>query len=163
MSAPTVSTVDGAIGQSPKRVEDDRFIRGKGNYVDDVQLPGMLFMAIYRSPFAHATINSIDTSRALAMPGVIACVTGQDLEAHGLAWMPTLAGDTQAVLATDKVRFQGQEVVCVIAKTAAQAEDAQPAPAWRPPAVPIPPVPTPPPGPPPRRLIRKVVVTEYYE
>ena len=124
MSAPTVSTVDGAIGQSPKRVEDDRFIRGKGNYVDDVQLPGMLFMAIYRSPFAHATINSIDTSRALAMPGVIACVTGQDLEAHGLAWMPTLAGDTQAVLATDKVRFQGQEVVCVIAKTAAQAEDA---------------------------------------
>ena len=124
MSAPTVSTVEGAIGQSPKRVEDDRFIRGMGNYVDDVQLPGMLHMAIYRSPFAHATINSIDTSRALAMPGVIACVTGQDLEAHGLAWMPTLAGDTQAVLATDKVRFQGQEVVCVIAKTAAQAEDA---------------------------------------
>jgi hypothetical protein len=54
MSAPTVSTVEGAIGQSPKRVEDDRFIRGMGNYVDDVQLPGMLHMAIYRSPFAHA-------------------------------------------------------------------------------------------------------------
>ena len=124
MSAPTVSTVSGAIGQSPKRVEDDRFIRGKGNYVDDVQLPGMLFMAIYRSPFAHATINSIDTSRAEAMPGVVACVTGDLLAQHGLAWMPTLAGDTQAVLATDKVRFQGQEVVCVIAKTAAQAEDA---------------------------------------
>jgi carbon-monoxide dehydrogenase large subunit len=124
MSAPTVSTVSGAIGQSPKRVEDDRFIRGKGNYVDDVQLPGMLFMAIYRSPFAHAKINSIDTSRAEAMPGVVACVTGDLLAQHGLAWMPTLAGDTQAVLATDKVRFQGQEVVCVIAKTAAQAEDA---------------------------------------
>ena len=124
MTAATESTVNGAIGQSPKRVEDDRFIRGMGNYVDDVQLPGMLHMAIYRSPFAHATINSIDTSRALAMPGVVACITGQDLVAHGLAWMPTLAGDTQAVLATDKVRFQGQEVVCVIAKTSYQAEDA---------------------------------------
>ncbi|MFM7692811.1 MAG: carbon monoxide dehydrogenase, partial [Actinomycetota bacterium] len=111
MTAATESTVQGAIGQSPKRVEDDRFIRGRGSYVDDVQLPGMLFMAIYRSPFAHATINSIDCSRALAMPGVLACITGTDLEAHGLAWMPTLAGDTQAVLATDKVRFQGQEVV----------------------------------------------------
>ncbi|MFM9123715.1 MAG: aerobic carbon-monoxide dehydrogenase large subunit, partial [Actinomycetota bacterium] len=124
MTAATESTVQGAIGQSPKRVEDDRFIRGRGSYVDDVQLPGMLFMAIYRSPFAHATINSIDCSRALAMPGVLACITGKDLEAHGLAWMPTLAGDTQAVLATDKVRFQGQEVVCVIAKTQYQAEDA---------------------------------------
>ena len=91
MSTPTVSHVEGAIGQSPKRIEDDRFIRGKGTYVDDVQLPGMLFMSIYRSPFAHATINSIDTSRAMAMPGVLACITGKDLEAHGLAWMPTLA------------------------------------------------------------------------
>ena len=124
MSTPTVSHVEGAIGQSPKRIEDDRFIRGKGTYVDDVQLPGMLFMSIYRSPFAHATINSIDTSRAMAMPGVLACITGKDLEAHGLAWMPTLAGDTQAVLATDKVRFQGQEVVAIIAKTQPQAEDA---------------------------------------
>ena len=80
MSTPTVSHVEGAIGQSPKRIEDDRFIRGKGTYVDDVQLPGMLFMSIYRSPFAHATINSIDTSRAMAMPGVLACITGKDLD-----------------------------------------------------------------------------------
>ena len=124
MTAATDSTVDGAIGQSPKRVEDDRFIRGKGNYVDDVQLPGMLHMAIYRSPFAHAKINSIDTSRAEAMPGVVACVTGDLLAQHGLAWMPTLAGDTQAVLATDKVRFQGQEVAFVIAENRYIAKDA---------------------------------------
>jgi carbon-monoxide dehydrogenase large subunit len=122
--AATPSTVDGAIGQSPKRVEDDRFIRGKGNYTEDVYLPGMLYMAIHRSPFAHAKINSIDTSAAEAMPGVVAVVTGDLLAQHGLAWMPTLAGDTQAVLATDKVRFQGQEVACVIAKTQAQAVDA---------------------------------------
>ena len=83
---------------------------GKGNYVDDIKLPGMLHMAILRSPFAHARIDSIDTSRAQALPGVVAVVTGELLAQHNLAWMPTLSGDTQAVLATDKVRMQGQEV-----------------------------------------------------
>src|SRR5439155_1160167 len=105
----------GFIGESIKRKEDDRFIRGKGNYVDDIVLPGMLHMAILRSPFAHARIHSIDTTAAQALPGVVAVVTGKLLEQHKLAWMPTLSGDTQAVLATDKVRFQGQEVACVIA------------------------------------------------
>jgi len=112
------------LGRSIKRKEDDRFLQGRGNYVDDVKLPDMLHMAILRSPFAHARIRSIETSEAKAAPGVVAVVTGADLVAHKLAWMPTLSGDTQAVLATDKVRMQGQEVACVIAETPYQAHDA---------------------------------------
>jgi carbon-monoxide dehydrogenase large subunit len=112
------------LGRSIKRKEDDRFLQGRGNYVDDVKLPDMLHMAILRSPFAHARIRSIETSQAKAAPGVVAVVTGADLVAHKLAWMPTLSGDTQAVLATDKVRMQGQEVACVIAENPYQAHDA---------------------------------------
>ncbi|TMC32408.1 MAG: carbon-monoxide dehydrogenase large subunit [Chloroflexi bacterium] len=114
----------GNIGESIKRKEDDRFIRGRGNYLDDIVLPGMLHMAIHRSPFAHARIKSINTDAAQAVPGVVAVVTGALLAQHKLAWMPTLSGDTQAVLATDKVRFQGQEVACVIATDPYVARDA---------------------------------------
>src|SRR3981081_3499669 len=121
----TATHLHGRIGQSIKRIEDGRFLRGKGNYVDDISLPGMLHMAILRSPHAHARVNSIDTSEAAAKPGVIAVVTGELMAQHKLAWMPTLSGDTQAVLATDKVRFQGQEVAAVIAETKYQAEDAR--------------------------------------
>ena len=84
----------------------------------------MLHMAILRSPYAHAKINSIDTSAAAALPGVVAVVTGELLAQHNLAWMPTLSGDTQAVLATDKVRMQGQEVACVVAEDPYVAHDA---------------------------------------
>ncbi|HEY0830567.1 MAG TPA: aerobic carbon-monoxide dehydrogenase large subunit [Candidatus Dormibacteraeota bacterium] len=114
----------GGIGESIKRKEDGRFLRGKGSYLDDFVLPNMLHMAILRSPYAHARIKSIDTKTASAKPGVIAVVTGELMAQHKLAWMPTLSGDTQAVLATDKVRFQGQEVAAVIAETKYQAEDA---------------------------------------
>jgi carbon-monoxide dehydrogenase large subunit len=106
------------------RKEDDRLIRGQGRYVDDVQLPGMLHGAMLRSPLAHARIVSIDTSAALAHPKVHAVITGKDLAARGVAWMPTLSQDTQAVLATDKVRFQGQEVAFVIADDRYAARDA---------------------------------------
>src|SRR5437867_5253606 len=112
------------IGHSVKRKEDARFIRGKGTYIDDIQLPGMLHMAILRSPFAHAKINGIDTSRAAAVPGVVAVVTGELMAQHNLAWMPTLSGDTQAVLVTDKVRYQGQEVAAVVATDPYIARDA---------------------------------------
>jgi len=112
------------LGHSVKRKEDDRFIRGKGNYIDDVKLPEMLHMAILRSPMAHARIRSIDTSKAAALPGVVAVVTGELMAQHNLAWMPTLSYDTQAVLATDKVRFQGQEVAAVIAEDPYVAKDA---------------------------------------
>ncbi|HEX9693494.1 MAG TPA: molybdopterin cofactor-binding domain-containing protein, partial [Actinomycetota bacterium] len=112
------------LGHRVKRKEDDRFIRGKGTYIDDIKLPGMLHMAIVRSPYAHATITGIDTSKAQAIPGVVAVVTGELMAQHNLAWMPTLSGDTQAVLATDKVRFQGQEVAAVIAEDLYTAKDA---------------------------------------
>ena len=112
------------IGHSVRRKEDDRFIRGKGNYVDDIKLPGMLHMAILRSPFAHARINGVDTTKAAAVPGVVAVVTGELMAQHNLAWMPTLSYDTQAVLATDKVRFQGQEVAAVVATDPYVAKDA---------------------------------------
>jgi carbon-monoxide dehydrogenase large subunit len=121
---PTTSPEVGGVGHSVKRLEDDRFIQGAGNYVDDIVLPGMLHMVLVRSPLAHATINSIDTSAAEAVDGVVAVVTGEMLAAHNLAWMPTLSGDTQAVLATDKVRFQGQEVAAVIATDPYIARDA---------------------------------------
>jgi aerobic carbon-monoxide dehydrogenase large subunit len=114
----------GWLGRSVKRVEDARFIAGRGNYIEDIKLPNMLHMAILRSPFAHAKINSIDTSGATDVPGVVAVVTGELLAEHNLAWMPTLSGDTQAVLATDKVRMQGQEVACVIAEDPYVAHDA---------------------------------------
>ena len=112
------------LGHRVKRKEDDRFIRGKGTYIDDIKLPGMLHMAILRSPYAHATITGIDASKAQAIPGVVAVVTGELMAQHKLAWMPTLSGDTQAVLATDKVRFQGQEVAAVIAEDVYTAKDA---------------------------------------
>jgi len=112
------------VGHSVKRKEDARFIQGRGQYFDDITLPGMLHMEILRSPYAHARLKSIDTTAASALPGVVAVVTGELMAQHNLAWMPTLSGDTQAVLVTDKVRYQGQEVACVIAESAYVAKDA---------------------------------------
>jgi carbon-monoxide dehydrogenase large subunit len=106
------------------RKEDPRFVRGLGQYCDDVELPGMLHMAILRSPMAHARIVSIDKSAAEAHPKVKAVITGADLAAQNLAWMPTLSNDVQAVLATDKVRFQHQEVAFVVAEDRYSARDA---------------------------------------
>src|SRR3989442_1578314 len=105
----------GGIGQSVKRKEDARFIRGRGNYVDDVKLPGMLYLDIARSPYAHARIKSIDTSNALKIPGVAAVITGKDLVPLTLHWMPTLMSDKQMVLPTDTVLYQAQEVAAVVA------------------------------------------------
>ncbi len=107
-----------------RRLEDPRFLRGKGRFVDDVTLPRMLHLAILRSPLAHARILRIDTSAAQAHPAVLLAVTGAELAQHGPAWMPTLADDVQAVLATDKVRFQGQEVAFVVATDRYAARDA---------------------------------------
>jgi carbon-monoxide dehydrogenase large subunit len=114
----------GGIGHSVRRREDDRFIQGAGRYLDDVVLPGMLHMAILRSPLAHARIVSIDAGAAQELEGVVAVVTGEMLAGYNLAWMPTLSGDTQAVLATDKVRYQGQEVAAVVATDPYIARDA---------------------------------------
>ena len=112
-----------AYGPAPRK-EDARFIRGKGTFVDDVTLPGMLYGAILRSPLAHARIRSTDTVAAEAHPSVEAVITGRTLAGRNLAWMPTLSADVQAVLATDKVRFQGQEVAFVVARDRYSARDA---------------------------------------
>ena len=114
----------GGMGHSVKRKEDPRFIRGKGTYVDDVKLPGMLYMDILRSPYAHAKIVSINAEKALALPGVAAVITGKDLEQHNLHWMPTLMSDTQMVLPTEKVMYYAQEVAAVIATERYIAADA---------------------------------------
>src|SRR2546430_7011649 len=115
MSTPRTSPEVCGMGHSMKRKEDPRFIRGKGNYVDDIQLPGMLHMDIVRSPYAHAKIRSINAERALKIPGVLAVITGETLAKYNLHWMPTLMSDTQMVLPTEKVMYQAQEVAAVIA------------------------------------------------
>src|SRR5256885_8648174 len=112
-----------ALGEAYKRKEDARFIRGQGNYVDDMQLPGMLYGDIVRSPYAHALIKNVDISEALKVPGVVAVITGKDLDAAGLAWMPTLSADTEAVLALDRVHYQMQEVAFVRATSRYAAAD----------------------------------------
>src|SRR5216110_1392145 len=123
MSEPRTSPEVCGMGHSMKRKEDPRFIRGKGNYVDDIQLPGMLHMDIVRSPFAHAKIKSIDTSKALKVPGVLAVIDGPTLAKYNLHWMPTLMSDTQMVLPTDRVMYQAQEVCAVIATDRYAAAD----------------------------------------
>src|SRR5712675_2082111 len=111
------------MGHSMKRKEDPRFIRGKGNYVDDIQLPGMLHMDIVRSPYAHAKILKIDIEKALKVPGVLAVITGETLAKYKLHWMPTLMSDTQMVLPVEKVMYQAQEVAAVIATSRYAAAD----------------------------------------
>ncbi len=123
MTAPRTSADVCGMGHSMKRKEDPRFIRGQGRYVDDIQLPGMLYMDIVRSPFAHATITSINTEAATQIPGVLAVITGATLEQYNLHWMPTLMSDTQMVLPTDKVMYQAQEVAAVIATDRYAAAD----------------------------------------
>src|SRR4051812_26688739 len=120
---PRTSAEIGGMGHSVKRKEDPRFIRGQGQYIDDLVLPGMLYLDIVRSPYAHARIKGIDASEALKIPGVLAVITGADLEKAGLHWMPTLAGDKQMVLPTDTVMYQSQEVAAVAATSRSLAAD----------------------------------------
>ncbi len=122
-NTPKTSAEIGGMGHSVKRKEDPRFLRGRGNYVDDIQLPGMLHMDIVRSPYAHAKIKKIDSSKALKVPGVLAVITGETLAQYKLHWMPTLMSDTQMVLPTDRVMYQAQEVAAVIATDRYTAAD----------------------------------------
>ena len=111
------------MGESRLRKEDARFLQGKGNYVDDIKLPNMVHMDIVRASVAHARIKRINKEEALKVPGVIAVLTAEDLKPLKLHWMPTLAGDVQAVLADEKVHFQMQEVAVVIAEDRYSAAD----------------------------------------
>lgn len=123
MIQPTSPQVCG-MGHSMKRKEDARFIQGKGHYVDDVHLPRMVHGHVVRSPYAHARLKGINIENAMKLPGVLAVITGADLEKAGLSWMPTLFHDRQMVLATGKVLFQAQEVAFVVAEDPYTAADA---------------------------------------
>jgi carbon-monoxide dehydrogenase large subunit len=122
MAPRTTAEVCG-MGHSMKRKEDPRFIRGQGRYVDDIKLPGMVHLDIVRSPFAHAKITAIRTEKALAVPGVLAVITGETLAKYNLHWMPTLMSDTQMVLPVEKVMYQAQEVAAVVATDRYTAAD----------------------------------------
>ncbi len=114
------------FGAAIKRREDPRFITGRGQYVDDVKLPGMTYAAFVRSPHAHATIRGINTASAKAVPGVVAVYTGQDCKVGGLpcGWMlPGIKVPTRPVLAAGKVRYVGEPVAVVIAETPYAAKD----------------------------------------
>jgi carbon-monoxide dehydrogenase large subunit len=124
----TERTSGGLIGASLKRVEDPPLITGKGRYTDDINLPGMLYLAFQRSPYPHAKIISIDTSKAKTMPGVELVVTGSDLsEKLNLApsqLLPDMKIPPHPVLARGAVHCVGAPVAAVVANTRAQAEDA---------------------------------------
>jgi len=118
-------------GASIKRSEDPRILTGAGRYVDDIKLPGMLHAAFVRSPLAHGLVLSVDVTAAQGVPGVVAVLTGADLEAMTVAAPDPLmallgaAGPTLefTLLATDKVRFMGDPVAVVIAESRYLAED----------------------------------------
>lgn len=118
------------VGKSIRRVEDPRFIQGKGRYVANLKLPNMAYLALKRSPYAHARIRSIDTSQAEAMDGVIAVFTGQDLIDGGVGklpcgWVvPDCIVPDRWPLEVDKVRHVGDAVAVVAAESAYIAEDA---------------------------------------
>lgn len=113
------------IGKSMKRVEDPRLLAGKGKYLDDVVLPRMAHAALLRSPHAHARIKSIDTSKASALPGVIAVVTGAEfLKTTGPTVTFASPPVVQHAIAVDRVRHVGEAVVAVVAEDRYIAEDA---------------------------------------
>lgn len=113
------------IGKRMKRVEDPKLLTGKGKYIADIMLPGMAHAALLRSPFAHARIKSIDASRARALPGVLAVVTGQDLaEKTGPTITFAEPPVVQHAIAIDRVRHVGETVAAVVAESRYIAEDA---------------------------------------
>jgi CO/xanthine dehydrogenase Mo-binding subunit len=112
------------LGRSLERREDDRLLTGRQQYLDDVRVPGALEAALVRSPFAHARIRSLDTSRALAVPGVHLVVTGEQLAAETDPMSQIIAGYAQYALAVEKVRYAGEPVAFVVADDRYLAEDA---------------------------------------
>ncbi|MSO80650.1 MAG: xanthine dehydrogenase family protein molybdopterin-binding subunit [Alphaproteobacteria bacterium] len=124
-----------SVGQPVTRFEDPRLLRGQGRYLDDVDLPRQTWMAVVRSPHAHAAILSIATAAALASPGVLAVLTGEDYTADGLGSLPSMAAYKQRggapmyvpfrpAVAVGRVRVVGQPVAVVVARTQEQARDA---------------------------------------
>ncbi len=123
------------IGQPVRRKEDVRLLKGQGCFTDDINLPGQAFAAFLRSPYAHASIASLDTAAALAAPGVLAVLTGEDLARAGLGPIPTqsdlkdragnaMFAPVRRVLPVDRVRFVGEAVAMIVAETVGEARDA---------------------------------------
>ena len=116
------------VGKSIKRTEDPRLIKGLAHYVDDIKLPDTLYVAFVRSVYAHAKIKSVDTSEALASPGVVAVYTGADVEKVGpvpcASALPGLKVPDHRVLAKDKVYFVGHPIAAVVATDRYAARDA---------------------------------------
>jgi carbon-monoxide dehydrogenase large subunit len=129
------------IGQSLRRKEDHRLLTGRGEYVDDLALPGMAYAVLLRSPHAHARLGAIDISAARLAPGVLAVLTGADYQAEGLGPIPHNAGlmsrpdvevrklgelisTTHYPLPADVVRYVGEPVALVVADNVAAAKDA---------------------------------------
>src|SRR5712691_11689337 len=126
-----MATTEKFVGQPVLRKEDPELITGQAKYTDDMAVPGMLWMHVVRSPFAHAKINRVDASKALAMPGVVAAFSGQDLADDWagpllMAWAVTedIHNPPHWPLTKDKARFQGDGVAVVVAETREQAADA---------------------------------------
>jgi carbon-monoxide dehydrogenase large subunit len=133
MNAP--SERETGIGASVRRKEDYRFLTGSGKYTDDVQIPGQTYAYFLRSPYAHATIRSVDRSAAQSAPGVIAVLTGEDLAEDKVGGVPCgwlitdvngqpMKEPAHPALAQGKVRYVGDQVAIVIASTYLQAKDA---------------------------------------
>jgi carbon-monoxide dehydrogenase large subunit len=121
------------IGQPVPRTEDPTLVRGQGRYTDDIALPRQAYAAIVRSPHAHGILRAIDMQAARTMPGVLAVYTGADLTAYGAlkCGLPVKNRDgsplryvPRPALTTDKVRFVGDPVACIVAETVQQAKDA---------------------------------------
>ena len=127
-------TADG-IGVAVRRKEDRRFLTGTGRYTDDIDRFGQVYACFVRSPYAHASVDSIDTASALGMPGVLAVFTGADVTADGLGPLPAgwmihskdgspMKTPGHPLLVVDRARYVGEAVAVVIAETYAQARDA---------------------------------------
>jgi carbon-monoxide dehydrogenase large subunit len=118
------------VGKPIKRVEDPRLLTGSGVYTDDVTLPGMVHVAMVRSPYAHARIAGLDTAAAASQPGVLAVITGKDLVAAKVNPMPTgwllpgLKIPPNPAIAIDRARYVGEIVAAVVAESRVAAEDA---------------------------------------
>jgi aerobic carbon-monoxide dehydrogenase large subunit len=123
------------IGQPVRRVEDQRFLTGRGSYIDDLARPRQAYAYLLRSPHAHAQIRALDTAAAAAAPGALAVLTGEDLARDGLGPIPCLgtvtnrdgsvsAAPPRAAMVRDRVRHVGDTVAMVVAETLAAARDA---------------------------------------
>ncbi len=126
-----MATIEQYIGQPLLRKEDAKLLAGEGSFIDNQSMAGMVWIALVRPPYVHATIEGVDTAAAAAMPGVVAVYTGADLQGEWAAGLPMVWPNTEDIkipthypLTADKIRFAGDAVAVVVAQTREQAEDA---------------------------------------